>query len=110
DQVTTSTESPFSNRLMMNFITTLIASGIGEYGLSMSMSPRHDIGVMYTRLIAEIAAYANEGANILINNAWMEEPPMAADRKKLVKRNEYKKIPSRSFTMEYCLSRLWAIP
>lgn len=88
DQVTTSTESPFSERLMMNFITTLIASSIGEYGLSMSMSPRHDIGVMYTRLIAEIAAYANEGANIMINNAWMEEPPMAADRKKLVNRNE----------------------
>src|SRR5699024_12630972 len=71
DQVTTSTESPFSNRLMMNFITTLIASVIGEYGLSMSMSPRHDIGVIYTRLIAELTAHANEVTNQSIEYAFM---------------------------------------
>ena len=87
DQVTTSTESPFSDKLMMTFITTLIASGIGEYGLAMSMSPRHDLGVMYTRLMADIVAYSNEGAKIMIANAWMEQPPMAADRKALAKKS-----------------------
>lgn len=83
DQVTTSAESPFSERLMMNFITTLIASGIGEYGTAISMSPRHDLGALYARLMTEIAAYSNEGAKIMIDNAWMEQPPMAADRKNL---------------------------
>ncbi|WP_099157730.1 DUF3231 family protein [Virgibacillus ndiopensis] len=84
-EVTNSTTPPFSDKLMMFLITTLIASGMGQYGTSMSLSPRHDLGVHYTRLIAEIAKYSNQGAHILINNGWMEQPPIAADRKNLAK-------------------------
>lgn len=85
-EVTDSTVAPFSDRLMMNFITMLIASGIGQYGYSLTSSPRHDLSVQYTRLIAEIGKYSNDGANILIEKGWMEQPPMAADRKDLTKR------------------------
>lgn len=85
-EVTDSTVAPFSDRLMMNFITTLIASGIGQYGYSLTSSPRHDLSVQYTRLMAEIGKYSNDGANILIEKGWMEQPPMAADRKDLAKR------------------------
>lgn len=85
-EVTTSTEAPFSDKLMMNFITMLIGSGLGEYGSAMAMSPRRDIGIMYSRLMAEIAQYSNEGAEILIENGWLEQPPMAADREKLMKK------------------------
>ncbi|MEC5425656.1 DUF3231 family protein [Virgibacillus sp. C22-A2] len=84
-EVTDSTVSPFSDKFMMTLVTMLIASGIGQYGVSMAASPRHDIGAHYTRLIAETAKYSNEGANILIDNGWMEQPPMAADRKELAK-------------------------
>ncbi|GIN57352.1 hypothetical protein J8TS2_16710 [Lederbergia ruris] len=84
-EVTNSTNAPFSDKLMMFLVTTLIASGMGQYGSSMSISPRHDLGVQYARLMAEIGKYANQGANILINNAWMEQPPIAADRKNLAK-------------------------
>ena len=84
-EVTNSTTAPFSDKLMMFLVTTLIASGMGQYGTSMSVSPRHDLGVHYARLMAEIGKYANKGANILIDNEWMEQPPIAADRKKLAK-------------------------
>lgn len=84
-EVTDSTNPPFSDKLMMFLVTTLIASGMGQYGTSMSISPRHDLGVHYTRLMAEIGKYSNQGANILIKNAWMEQPPIAADRKNLAK-------------------------
>lgn len=84
-EVTDSTEAPFSDKLMMSFITTLIASSIGEYGASMSTSPRRDLGVQYTRLMAEITTYSDDGAEILIENGWMEQPPMAANRKDLAK-------------------------
>jgi|SRR5690625_1253916 len=84
-EVTDSTEAPFSDKLMMTFITTLIGSGMGNYGSAMSMSARRDLGVQYTRLMAEIAQYADDGAEILIKNGWMEQPPMAADRKGLAK-------------------------
>lgn len=82
-EVTDSTTAPFSDKLMMFLITTLIATGMGQYGLSMSTSPRHDLGVKYSRLIAEIARFSNDGAKIMIDNAWMEQPPIAADRKEL---------------------------
>jgi len=77
--------SPFSDKLMMNFITTLIASGIGQYGTAISASPRHDLGAQYTRLIAEISRYSNDGAKIMVEKAWIEQPPMAVDRKDLAK-------------------------
>ncbi|HLR72247.1 MAG TPA: DUF3231 family protein [Pseudogracilibacillus sp.] len=86
DEVTASTESPFSDKFMMNFITLLITSGLGEYGSSMAMSPRRDIGMMYARLMAEIAKYSNSGAGLLIKNGWMEQPPMAIDREKIIKK------------------------
>ncbi|MBP1948267.1 DUF3231 family protein [Virgibacillus litoralis] len=82
-EVTDSTVPPFSDKLMMSLVTLLTASGIGQYGMAMSASPRHDLGVHYTRLIAEVAHYSDDGANIMINNGWMEQPPIAADRKEL---------------------------
>ncbi|MEK3887498.1 DUF3231 family protein [Bacillus sp. FSL K6-3431] len=44
------------------------------------MSHDQDLGLVYTRLMAKIAKYAEEGANIMIDNGWMEEPPKAANR------------------------------
>ncbi|WP_172840445.1 DUF3231 family protein [Virgibacillus phasianinus] len=82
-EVTDSKEAPFSDKYMMFLITTLIASSIGQYGIAISVSPRHDLGVQYSRLIAEIAKYSNLGAKLMINNGWMELPPIAADRKEL---------------------------
>ncbi|WP_174615812.1 DUF3231 family protein [Virgibacillus ihumii] len=84
-EVTDSTTAPFSEKCMMFIVTLLSASGIGQYGTAMSTSSRHDLGAQYTRLIAEIANYADDGADIMINHGWMEQPPMAADRKELAK-------------------------
>ncbi|MEI3604891.1 DUF3231 family protein [Pseudogracilibacillus sp. SE30717A] len=84
-EVTDSTETPFSDRLMMNFITVLISAGISAYGASMSLSARRDLGVMYSRLTADILQFSDDGAEILIKNSWMEQPPIAANRKDLAK-------------------------
>jgi hypothetical protein len=67
----------------MFHISAMIAAGIGNYGAAMSASPRKDIGIKYASLIPEIALYAEDGANIMINNSWLEEPPMADDRDQL---------------------------
>ncbi|MCH6264818.1 DUF3231 family protein [Neobacillus citreus] len=85
-EVTESTAFTFSDKLMMFYTTSLIALSIGFYGTSMAVSPRKDIGLQYVRLSAEIAEYAKDGANILIENGWLEQPPMAADRDELAKK------------------------
>ncbi len=84
-EVTESNIAPFSDKMMLGMITTLIATGMGQYGASMSLSPRRDLGAHYARLSAEIATYADDGANIMIAHGWMEQPPIAADRKRLAK-------------------------
>lgn len=84
-QVTDATVSPFSDKLMMTLIANLSSTGLSQYGISMSTSQRRDLSVHYTRLMAEVASYSVDGAKILINNGWMEQPPIAADRKELAK-------------------------
>src|SRR5690625_6533146 len=57
-EVTDSTEAPFSDKLMTTLITSLISSGIGVYGSSLSMSLRRDLGADYTWLKDEIMTYS----------------------------------------------------
>lgn len=78
-------ESPFSDKLMTFHTTALVDIGLGNYGLSTAGSPRHDLGLMYARLMAEVAAMAQDGGNLMISNAWLEQPPPAPDRKALEK-------------------------
>lgn len=82
-EVTESTAYTFSDKLMMFFTNGLISLSIGYYGISVSQSPRVDLGVMYNRLSAEIQLYSEDGANLMIKNKWMEQPPMAYDRDKI---------------------------
>ncbi|MBE4910509.1 DUF3231 family protein [Bacillus luteolus] len=81
--VKNSTTPAFSDKLMM-FITTLISNtGMGNYGLAASVSMRMDLGTDYFRLALEVARLGKSGADIMIKNGWLEEPPQSADRKKL---------------------------
>ncbi|HET7580062.1 MAG TPA: DUF3231 family protein [Bacillales bacterium] len=85
ETVTHSTVAPFSDKLMMFLTTALIGISIGYYGLSIGTTLRKDITADYVRLSAEAIKYAAEGAKIMIDNGWMEEPPQAADRDQLAK-------------------------
>lgn len=82
-EVTDCTTFVFSDKLIMYHTTTLNAAVLGFYGFSLAASHRRDLGHQYTRLSTEIAAYCEDGANIMINNGWLEEPPMASDRQQL---------------------------
>jgi len=84
-EVTDSTESPFSDKLMMFHFDLMIYSGIGNYGVAISESRRSDLVVDYSRLSGEILKFAEDGVNIMINNKWLEQPPLTIDRKDLTK-------------------------
>ncbi len=78
--VTTVTQSPFSEKLMLFHVSALIQMGIGNYGLAISTSQCYDLAIDYARLMAEVALYAEDGASLLIKYGWFEEPPQAVDR------------------------------
>lgn len=84
-EVTDSTIPPFSDKLMMFFISSLLSSAIGYLGEAMSMCQRRDLSVNYSKMIAEIGLLAEDGMNLLIENEWMEQPPLATDHEDLAK-------------------------
>ena len=80
--VTTSTESPFSDKLLMYHHLLMNRSGVSNYGVTISSCVRSDLVIDFTRLTAEILKFAEDGLNILIDNDWFERPPLASYRKK----------------------------
>ncbi|MCA0753984.1 DUF3231 family protein [Paenibacillus sp. N4] len=84
--VTDSVEPPFSDKLILFHVSVLVAAGTGNYGVAASASPRKDVAMNYVRLAAEIARYAEDGAKLMIEHGWLEEPPQALNRKELTTR------------------------
>jgi hypothetical protein len=84
-EVTDSTESPFSDKLMMFHFSLMIYAGIGNYGIAISESQRTDLVVDYSRFNMEVLKLSEDGANLMIENEWLEQPPMAANRRDLAK-------------------------
>ncbi|HET7521834.1 MAG TPA: DUF3231 family protein [Bacillales bacterium] len=84
-EVTDSTVAPFSDKLMMFHTTGLTAISIGYYGTCLATSLRRDVSTDYSRLTTEIMKYSLDGAKLMIDNGWMEEPPQAPDRGRLAK-------------------------
>lgn len=83
-EITNSTAYTFSDKLMMFYTSGLIALSVGYYGSAVSQSLRGDIIAMYNRLSLEIQMFSEDGANIMIRNGWMEQPPIASDRDELI--------------------------
>lgn len=81
--VTGSTVAPFSDKLMMYHVSLLNQVGIAAAGTNTAAAMRKDLQTTYVRLAAEIGQYAADGANLMIENAWMEEPPKVLDHREL---------------------------
>lgn len=83
--VTKSTVSPFSDKWIMFQIQLSTSAAVGFYGAALSVCTRKDICAHYVRLIGELMDFAKDGADIMIDHGWMEEPPSAVDRMALTK-------------------------
>ncbi|WP_123043014.1 DUF3231 family protein [Cohnella candidum] len=81
--VTTSTFSPFSEKLMLYHKLDMYSMRIRSYGNALAFCARHDLAQKYGRLLLEVGNYLEDGANILIDHGWMEQPPQAVDREAL---------------------------
>ncbi|KGK92035.1 sugar isomerase [Desulfosporosinus sp. HMP52] len=79
-EVTDSTVSPFSDKLIMFLISTSASAGIYLCAYAMSLSMRKDLAVHYAALMVEISRYGEEGMKLMIERGWMEQPPESFDR------------------------------
>lgn len=82
--VSDSTTRTFSDKLMMFQMSLLTAAGIGNYATAAAASQRSDLTMNYELLSLETAKLAKSGADIMIKNNWLEQPPQAPDREKLI--------------------------
>jgi hypothetical protein len=71
---------------MMYHTSTAVTIAIDNCGAGLSMSFRSDVAVEFSQLIGRIGKYGKDGIRIMIEQGWMEEPPMATDRKKLAEK------------------------
>jgi hypothetical protein len=85
--ISQSIQPPFSDKLMMFQITSLTALSVAGYGTAIGTSLRKDLGGHYTRLVAEILQFADDGAKLMIKNRWLEQPPQNIDREALRNRS-----------------------
>ena len=81
--VSESTFSPFSDKLMLAHKIEMFSMKIRTVGNAISLNGRRDLGGMYTKFLTDIGLYVEDGANIMIDHGWMEQPPKAADRDNL---------------------------
>ncbi|OLS33449.1 DUF3231 family protein [Bacillus sp. MRMR6] len=82
-EVTNSTISPFSDKLMLYHIVTLVSAALGYYGAGLSVSQRRDLTIEYAKFMADVGLYVEDGAELLIKYGWLEQPPLAVDRENL---------------------------
>ncbi|OIJ08180.1 hypothetical protein BKP35_18145 [Anaerobacillus arseniciselenatis] len=79
-EVTESTVSPFSDRLMLFQESLMASAGIGNYGLAVAQSKRKDVGLTFVRLFGEAIEYSTKGGKLMVEQGWMEQPPLASNR------------------------------
>lgn len=78
-EVTESKEKVFSDKLMLFHVAALDSLGLATNGVSLSRVTRADLSVTITKLMGEIALYSKDGMNIMIENNWLEQIPLAKD-------------------------------
>ncbi|WP_409291180.1 DUF3231 family protein [Peribacillus sp. SCS-37] len=78
---TRSTESPFSDKIMLYCVSLFSTFSIGGNSLGTAFSLRHDLPAKISIIMKDIFEYANKGAKLMIKHKWLEQPPSMESRK-----------------------------
>ena len=88
NQVTESTESPFSDKLILFNVVAFSSLSMTALGIALANCARKDILLSLSRLNAEVANYAKGGLDLMIKQGWLERTPEAPNRKALRSHHE----------------------
>lgn len=79
-EVTTSTESPFSDKFIMQKIGMHLGAAVAYYGNATIASLRADITTNTEMAILRVLKHVPEWGHIVVKNAWLEKPFDANDQ------------------------------
>ncbi|WP_243355241.1 DUF3231 family protein [Bacillus litorisediminis] len=82
--VTTSTFSPFSDKLMLFHKMDMFSIKIRAFGNSVAVNGRHDLGLLYMNAFIKNSSFVQDAAKIMIEKGWFEKAPQAVDREKII--------------------------
>lgn len=84
-EVTTSTDSPFSDKLMLYHIGFLFQAAQNYHGAGLASSMRTDLVTTYEATILKNLMVTKKWYNLMVQNKWLEQPPLAPNRNELAK-------------------------
>ncbi|NYE07073.1 hypothetical protein F4694_003858 [Bacillus niacini] len=75
--MTTSTDSPFSDKLMLYHIGFLFKAAQNYHGAGLTSSMRTDLVTAYEGTILKSLMITKKWFDLMIQNKWLEQPPLA---------------------------------
>jgi Protein of unknown function (DUF3231) len=84
-EVTTSTDSPFSDKLMLYHIGFLFQAAQVYHGTGLASAMRTDLVTTYESTILKTLMVTKKWFDIMMQNKWLEQPPLAPNRKEIAK-------------------------
>lgn len=87
-EITDSTISPFSDKLIMFHGAFLVNAALSYYGAAIGSSLRSDIIMNYSKVFTHAIEAGAFCYSIMVKHSWLEKQPEAIDRKSLAQRSE----------------------
>ncbi|WP_318502948.1 DUF3231 family protein [Bacillus sp. T3] len=84
-EVTTSTDSPFSDKLMVYHIGFLVQAAQNYHGAGLASSMRTDLVAAYEGTILKNLMLTKKWFSLMVENKWLEQPPLAPNRTEMAK-------------------------
>jgi hypothetical protein len=84
-EVTASTDAPFSDKLMMYHIGFLFQAAQNYHGAGLASAMRTDLVTAYEKTILKNLMVTKKWYNLMVQNKWLEQPPLAPNRKEIAK-------------------------
>jgi hypothetical protein len=82
-EVTDSTDSPFTDKLMLYHIGFLFQAAQNYHGTGLASAMRTDLVAAYETTILKNLMVTKKWFNIMVQNKWLEQPPLAPNRKEI---------------------------
>ena len=82
-EVTTSTDSPFSDKLMLYHIGFLFQAAQNYHGAGLASSMRTDLITAYEGTILKNLRVTKKWFDLMVKNKWLEQPPLAPNRNEI---------------------------
>lgn len=82
-EVTISTDSPFSDKLMLYHTGFLFQAAQAYHGAGLASAMRTDLVATYESTILQNLMLTKKWFTIMVENKWLEQPPLAPNRKEI---------------------------